>query len=338
VIFGFIVECGVVPATGRRNGGDRMKVLPSFLVSAEKNNPKQLNSQSLFCQFAALAGAFFASTHQSPVPEGGYAFNDTSIDNGTIAALVQRQTDTIKKIVSTHHRPVDYPVITKYPADNKQRGDNIPLDQLKIKCQHLARLAATTTTTTTTTTPSPGNDAHRPGFYITTEEPPPTRPPAAPVKYIKLEPVILQKTMMSDGRTVYYWHKSIPTQIGGATVPSTPPPTTTTTQSGYNFRNFFPSFYSAGGSEPADATSTEKAPAQEVTLYQQQLKFVVPVPYAPLEDPGLRKPWEIDQYAYYPKPLQPDSVNVQVPYVPTFHVIKAMAVPNQYESVNVEGV
>ncbi|XP_063910616.1 uncharacterized protein LOC135127881 [Zophobas morio] len=266
----------------------------------------------------------------TPLPDRVFVRNETSVThNQTIADLVQRQTDTIKKIISNHH--IDYPVITKYPPDDKQKkSDPIPFDELKIKCQHLARLISTTT-------PTPRNIS---GFYITSEEPPPTtpKPSPAPVKYIKLEPVILQKTIMSDGRTIYYWHKSIPSQFAPAT-PTTPPPTTTTPAPGYNFRNFFPSFYSIGGSEPVGATTTEKAPtSEEMHLYQQQLKFVVPVPFVPAEDPGVKKPWEIDQYAYYPKPLQPENVNMQVPYVPTFHVIKAVAVPNQYEGGSVDGM
>lgn len=282
-------------------------------------------------QVLTLLSVFYP-TSQTPLPDRVFNPNATLAHqqpNKTVADLVQRQTDTIKQIISNHHR--DYPVITKYPADDKQKkNDNLSLEEIKIKCQHLARLA---------TTPPPRNTTS--GFYITTDEPPQsTTPKPVPIKYIKLEPVILQKTIMSDGRTIYYWHKSIPSQIAPVS-PSTPPPTTTTTTTTttapvYNFRNFFPSFYSIGSSESAPATTTEKTTTtekpDEMQLYQQQLKFVVPVPYAPLDDQIVRKPWEFDQYAYYPKPLQPENVNLQVPYVPTFHVIKAVAVPNQYES------
>ncbi|RZB40537.1 hypothetical protein BDFB_012942, partial [Asbolus verrucosus] len=168
------------------------------------------------------------------------------------------------------------------------------------------------------------------GFYITTETPPPTKPP--PVKYIKLEPVILQKTILGDGRTIYYWHKSLPSAVQVAPAPSTPPPTTTT--QGYNFRNFFPSFYSAGGAEPAGEATTEKTPAAldrpEEVLYQQQLRFVVPV-YVPPEESDPKKSWQHEQFAYYAKPPQPE-ITLQVPYVPTLHVIKTLTVANQNEA------
>ncbi|XP_044272169.1 uncharacterized protein LOC123016040 [Tribolium madens] len=282
---------------------------------------------AVFLLLAALSNALPYPTSHS-LPDRVFISNTTTTTspNKTLSELVQRQTDAIKQIVSNHHR--DYPVITKYPADDKQKKpETLSIEDLKIKCQHLARLA---------TTPSPRNTTPN-GHYITADDPPPvTTPKPAPVKYIKLEPVILQKTIMSDGRTVYYWHKSIPSQIALAT--STPPSTTTTAASGgYNFRNFFPSFYPIGGSESVSqtttekTTTTEKSPEEGMQLYQQQLKFVVPVPYSPPEEQSVRKPWDFDQFAYYPKPLQPENMNLQVPYVPTFHVIKAVAIPNQYE-------
>lgn len=204
----------------------------------------------------------------------------------------------------------------------------------------------TTEATTTTTTRKP------PPVAVST--PSPTPPSPQNIKYIKLEPVILQKTILNDGRVIYYWHKSLPSTVQLApsvpmpqtqTLPSTPATTTTSTtpSGGYDFRNFFPSFYSFGGSEQSATTTTEKtttAPstttsatsdASDDLMYEQQLRFVVPVPYANADDQNIRKLGEFDQFAYYPKPLQPETVNLQVPYVPTFHMIKALAVPNQYE-------
>ncbi|EFA12318.1 hypothetical protein TcasGA2_TC004219 [Tribolium castaneum] len=275
---------------------------------------------TVFLLLAALSNTLSYPTSH-PLPDR--VFTPTTTPNKTVSDLVQRQTDTIKQIISNHNR--DYPIITKYPADDKQKKPETSLEDLKIKCQHLARLA---------TTPPPRNTTPS-GHYITADGV--TIPKAAPVKYIKLEPVILQKTIMSDGRTVYYWHKSIPSQIAPAPT-TTPPPTTSAVPGGYNFRNFFPSFYPIGGSESVSQTTTEKTtttekppPEEGVHLYQQQLKFVVPVPYSPPEEQTVRKPWDFDQFAYYPKPLQPENVNLQVQKKNTFHVIKAVAIPDQYE-------
>lgn len=81
----------------------------------------------------------------------------------------------------------------------------------------------------------------------------------------------------------------------------------------------------------AAPTTTTKSQTETVSdiLYAQQLKFVVPIPVndeygtIPVKDP-----WTFDPYAYFPKPLQPNSLNLQVPYNPIFHVIKAVKVPS----------
>lgn len=74
-------------------------------------------------------------------------------------------------------------------------------------------------------------------------------------------------------------------------------------------------------------------------LYAQQLKFVVPVPVN--DDEGtipVRSPWSFDPYVYYPKPLQPNSINVKVPYNPMFHVIKAVKVPTLEDKKHGNGI
>lgn len=212
------------------------------------------------------------------------------------------------------------------------------------------------------------------GFYVTTvptETSSPNTTPKTPkkeqpnVKYIKLEPVILQKTFLSNGKVVYYWHKSLPSAINYPNtlqepeikpISTTTQPTTTTTASSiYSFRNLFPfysmsnsdSYYTSTESTTTSTTTTSTAPTPTTTTTVQvqddtklnpdfeelstQLRFVVPVPYMDPENAS-RNPWDFDQFAYYPKPLQPTKINVQVPYVPTFHYIKALAVPNRYLS------
>lgn len=63
----------------------------------------------------------------------------------------------------------------------------------------------TTTPSTTTTTTT---EAHE-----STEAPAPTTSakPKIKIKYTKFEPVILQKTILTDGRVMYHWHRSLPT-------------------------------------------------------------------------------------------------------------------------------
>lgn len=93
---------------------------------------------------------------------------------------------------------------------------------------------------------------------------------------------------------------------------------------------------SSSTTEPSTTTSTttKLPPAESIStsdlLYAQQLKFVVPVP---VDDdkgniPVRGEPWTFDPYVYYPKPIQPSSMNVQVPYNPMFHVIRAVKVPS----------
>lgn len=292
-------------------------------------------------QVALILSLTVSLSNQVPLP----AKKDSNLSskNQTLTDLVQRQTDTVKKIVS-HHQAA-YPVVTKYP-NSKPKQETETFEDFKTRCQQLARLNA------------PPTVENKPGFYITAETTPtkatttttttttttPKPKPPQDIKYIKLEPVILQKTILSDGRTIYYWHKSLPSHIAPpsttsqpiTTSPLPPQPQQHTTTS-YNFRNFFPSFYQVGSIESTSTTTTEKTTTTteiekpNEMYYQHQLRFVVPVPYAPPDNPGLKKPYDFDQFAYYPKQLQPETVNMQVPYVPTFHIIKAVAVPNHFE-------
>lgn len=218
------------------------------------------------------------------------------------------------------------------------------------------------------------------GFYITTQPTTTTtKKPTTPVplqhsiKYIRLEPVILQKTILNDGRTIYYWHRSLPTAVQYSTnkklnnedvrkhtknstelnkydtTTSSTTSTTTTSSSSlsssyYDFRNLFPSFYNARYEIPPTTSTTSSSTTTTTTttptttkvqeqqndelLYTHQLRFVVPVPYENSDKTTLKHPLDFDQFAYYPKVLQPSTINVQVPYTPTFQMIKTLTVPN----------
>lgn len=72
---------------------------------------------------------------------------------------------------------------------------------------HIPRVSSTTTPSTTTTKQT--TEAHK-----TTEAPTTTTSTIKPkikIKYTKFEPVILQKTILTDGRVMYHWHRSLPT-------------------------------------------------------------------------------------------------------------------------------
>lgn len=368
--------------------------------------------------------------------------------------------------------PVVTKLEPNYSEEVKKQIEKLSIEELKIKCQHFSKLFQVNKTNANIPTVQNGvnpnqnvlnrsNNNHKPyssqtrpvyippkttfkpkyfttpkpnGFYITqgTTQKPTIHTQKTPIKYIRLEPVILQKTILSDGRTVYYWHRSLPTAVEVAsdttqnnqlststdqTYPSYnnyygPPPvynnynnipyaygnspyryapwsqnyapntyaaayqnpytsteessekqksteattessTTSTTEQtsyGYGFGSFLP-FYGYRQEETTttttDATTTTTTTPQPTTeklkpnnlLYAQQLKFIIPVPYEDLNGGtsiSARNPWELDQYAYYPKELQPSTVNVQVPYNPTFHMIRAVALPSSIGKVSDE--
>lgn len=165
------------------------------------------------------------------------------------SVLGDKQTEIIKRIIAEHQDlSSEYTTVTKREPQ-QQEIDKIPFEQLKVKCQQLARLFGINNISSLVTTGRPPNhkypDFHsrpvyyptratfRPikypqtpkpnGFYITTQSliSTTTKKPqiavndqgTTPIKYIRLEPVILQKTILGDGRVVYLWHKSLPTAV-----------------------------------------------------------------------------------------------------------------------------
>ncbi|CAH0547498.1 unnamed protein product [Brassicogethes aeneus] len=304
---------------------------------------------------------------------------------------ISRITDTVKKIVfdqqAVHTKKGDYPVITKHEPVQKEM-DRKAFDDLKLKCQHFAKLFNTTrindarietpqknskplfeqrkrpiyvaSSTTTTTAKS--------GFYITassTIKPVPSistitstttinpstvptvaesttaKPPAVvpKVQYIRLEPVILQKTILSDGRTVYLWHKSLPSALPftSANLPkqamfpkndempmSTESPTTAS-YSRFDFRNIF-SFYGSPTTE-APSTTTTATTNNVPHLYNNQVRFVVPVPL----DNNVKYPWYNGYNDLY---YQKDASQFNVPYQPPYQVLKAVPVGMRYQKYN----
>lgn len=155
------------------------------------------------------------------------------------SVLPERQTESIKR-VSAEHQDIssEYPPITR--REPQQDIDKMSIEQLKLKCQQLSKLLSQTTPaippnhkypdiqerpiyypTRPTFRPIRYPQTSKPqGFYVTAQTTTTKRPPTsisgqttAPIKYIRLEPVILQKTILGDGRIVYLWHKSLPTTV-----------------------------------------------------------------------------------------------------------------------------
>lgn len=353
-----------------------------------------------------------------------------------------------------------------YSEEAKKQIEKLSIEQLKVKCQHFSKLFQVNKTNELNKSPihsgitpnqnayrsnnhKPYNSQARPvyiqpkttfqpkyfttqkpnGFYIThgsATQKPKVNTPKTPVKYIRLEPVILQKTILNDGSTVYYWHRSLPTaveissdtsqnnqiststeqplpynnyydqptpnipyvyanmpyryapwsqnpytpntyipayrsvapstennlseeQTSTETTTSSTTSTTEQTSYGYGFGSFLP-FYgykhdvTATTTEPPTTTTTTSGPTTEKLktsdlIYAQRLKFIIPVPYENLNGGSVvsaRNPWDFDQYAYFPRELQPNTVNVEVPYNPTFHIIRAVAVPSSVNKRNDE--
>ncbi|KAG5882922.1 hypothetical protein JTB14_023384 [Gonioctena quinquepunctata] len=416
-----------------------------------------------------------------------------SIEEFPIKIEEVNKTASIEKDGTAEH-PVLTQNNSQY-VEEKSEMDKVTFEMLKQKCKHFQSLLKTNNTNGNfpkppnyrnpdvqlrpvyvtprpTSKPSSSSTSSPNGFYISnpstsspngfyiTAQPTSGKPSvniqtSPPIKYIRLEPVILQKTILSDGRTVYYWHRSLPTAVeypanqppasqfseGGEqhqlnypsqavygyapqnqyvypsnphiptaveypakqpsatqfsengdypsqavygypqnqyVLPSNPHilssnsyyypvigqdskievekesehtteiATSSTTEEsyGYGFSNFIPFYSSSKGdsttttAEPTTSTAPPKPPTDKVLrdnlMYAQQLKFIVPVPYdgsKGMSQAG-QQPWGFDQWAYYPKELQPNTVNVRVPYSPTFHMIRAVTVPKIDDNVH----
>ncbi|CAH1986384.1 unnamed protein product [Acanthoscelides obtectus] len=162
-----------------------------------------------------------------------------------------QQAENIKKIVADQEDQIrgDYPVLSSKQDLQSKDLESMTLEELKSKCQQLYRLLSAANKTQqqqplvsnnrlvnhklpeTSARPvyvqmKPSYKSKYPttikptGFYVTqphvattTKRPATSTPSTPPIKYIRLEPVILQKTILSDGRTVYYWHRSLPTAV-----------------------------------------------------------------------------------------------------------------------------
>uniref|UniRef100_A0A6P7GP42 Uncharacterized protein LOC114341197 n=1 Tax=Diabrotica virgifera virgifera TaxID=50390 RepID=A0A6P7GP42_DIAVI len=193
-----------------------------------------------------------------------HAIEHVKIHNKTEISNEKPKNDEIQ------HRPevkeadeFEFNVHPSIEVGHKSTAEEI--SKLNIKCQHLYRLLYPNKAQSFQNKPSYDHvDDYRP-IYVSTPKPqvrptyPSTMRPSSfyitvptvntrgpapstsPIKYIRLEPVILQKTILSNGRTVYYWHKSLPTavefssrSIPGENIPNEETQQANTYPSGYN--------------------------------------------------------------------------------------------------------
>lgn len=163
------------------------------------------------------------------------------------------------------------------------------------------------------------------------------------IKYIKLEPVILQRMLMSNGQNYFYWYRTVPNYVKYAephqqlfqtqeqskysikyVVPSSTPAMTTTKP--ITTTTTTPRTTTVSTTTPTITSAYAAINNVNANGYKHEFKFVVPYNFN--NDKNLYANGQIDPYAYYPKYFQPNTMNVQIPYVPTFQMIKTLSVPN----------
>lgn len=246
-----------------------------------------------------------------------------TVQNKTIADLVDQQTEAIKKIISSQKQGhIEYPLVSNKEPIAKE---TLSADDLKVKCQHLLastkrdRLDIVMDIKEKPTPPlKPEFNRFKPQVTVQSAGESGNQQPynhQNNIKLIRYEPVILQKTILKDGQILYYWHKTLPYPqylmvnklVHNTGVEITTPATTTTTTT----------------TTPKPSSTTPEP------QYTEGLRFVVPVPYGNM-DVTPKYPMEFDPYAYFPKYMQPQTVNMEVPYQPRFPVLKTIAIPSKY--------
>lgn len=111
----------------------------------------------------------------------------------------------------------------------------------------------------------------------------------------------------------------------------------------YRLRNSnpFPTDYTTPYIAPSTSTSTTTTSTttetptptqQQDPVYQEQLKFVIQMPYIE-PDIGLPPQRKFDQYSYYPQEFQPSYMNAPMVYQPSYHMIRTLVIPNEYSNL-----
>lgn len=267
-------------------------------------------------------------------------------NNKTVTELVNQQTEAIKKIISAQKlQHVEYPIVTRQDATVKDTVKENPKDSnedLHVRCQQLLNQQWQKSTTPPTknekleiitnineaSTEKPYGLLVRPEllksklpntnnqFGLTENE--------NNIQLIKFEPVILQKTILKDGKVLYYWHKSLPFPQYLMVPKLDYPNPSSATNPPYKSQISHPTSTTSTTTTTVKPISTTKEP-----LYSEELRFVVPMPYASDGSPP-KFPSQFDPYAYYPKYMQPHTMNLEIPYQPTFPVLKTLVIPNKF--------
>ncbi|XP_066139462.1 uncharacterized protein [Euwallacea fornicatus] len=138
-------------------------------------------------------------------------YGDTAenLSDGVDKPISSTERFTVRPLVEVTRRPV---FIKNRPAfiQKNEAGFYVtvsPLSETTTKrpfwvtnpqYQKVSQAIPLTTTTTATPTTTRSSDTT-------------TAKPKITIKYTKYEPVILQKTVLTDGRVMYHWHRSLPT-------------------------------------------------------------------------------------------------------------------------------
>lgn len=173
-------------------------------------------------------------------------------------------------------------------------------------------------------------------------------------KSVNVAPLTLQNALVSDGKNVYYWYKSMPGYQVYVNVPytaNTAPkgakfeePLSASSQMHnyeskikYAYVTHAPKLPESTTAAPT-TTTTELVPSYEVKYsikdkdeskeyFKHQLRFVYPVPVVTTPP---KSQWRVTPYsAYRPQELQSSLLRMPY-YAPTFQVIKALDIPNKY--------
>ncbi|XP_018333858.1 GATA zinc finger domain-containing protein 14-like [Agrilus planipennis] len=186
------------------------------------------------------------------------------------------------------------------------------------------------------------------------------------LKPIQLVPTILQKVILKDGSAVYYWPRK-PQSASQTSSNIYQQINSVNNNNGFSqdyqaqaSQSLKQSFDTTSNNNPSNKKSQSKIrdlpknekksdilPEYEIKYdsgvatnskpstpsnYNQQLKFIVPFRGCKDEVPT-RYPNQFDPYAYLAKPMQPSEINLRVPYVPRFHAIKTLTIPDSLANV-----
>lgn len=183
-----------------------------------------------------------------------------------------------------------------------------------------------------------------------------------PIQYVQFEPYVLQKIVFSSGKELFYWYKKYPTipqflsvahqqllevnqQLATSNNENPTSPTVEVSQQLNTLQLPINQNYNLQTTKIEN--KPEKIPKYEIeyntknkpdnNLYRQEMKFVMSMinpPAPPKNEDSAYTPPKFDAYAYYPKHLQPSTVNVRMPYVPTYHMIKTLSLPGNLKNNN----